>query len=64
MRLLLDTHSFLWFIAGTDQLSNSARDLISDFDNEVLLSVASLWEIAIKMSLGKLRLSRPFEEHP
>ncbi len=62
MRLLLDTHSFLWFIAGTDQLSSRARDLISDFDNEVVMSVASLWEIAIKTSLGKLRLSRPFEE--
>lgn len=62
MRLLLDTHSFLWFIAGDEQLNDVARKLIADIDNEVLLSVASLWEIAIKVSLGKLTLGKPFEE--
>ncbi len=62
MRLLLDTHSFLWFIAGDEQLSAVAREIIADMDNEVLLSVASLWEIAIKVSLGKLTLGKPFEE--
>ena len=62
MRLLLDTHSFLWFIGGDEQLSDIARELISDIDNEVLLSVGSLWEIAIKVSIGRLTLSKPFEE--
>jgi len=61
MQLLLDTHSFLWFIAGSKRLSDTARDLIADVNNPVFLSVASLWEIAIKNSLGKLTLSRPFE---
>ena len=62
MRLLLDTHSFLWFIAGSAKLSERARVQVEDLDNAVYLSVASLWEIAIKVSIGKLSLSRPYEE--
>lgn len=62
MRLLLDTHAFLWFIAGDQRLSNHARELIADIDNEAHLSVGSLWEIAIKFSIGKLTLSEPFED--
>ena len=62
MRLLLDTHSLLWFIGGDEQLPQAAREIIANMDNEVLLSIASLWEIAIKTSLGKLILGRPFEE--
>jgi PIN domain nuclease of toxin-antitoxin system len=62
MRLLLDTHSFLWFVAGDDQLSEAGRKLISDAENEVLLSVASLWEIVIKASLGKLELAGSFDD--
>jgi PIN domain nuclease of toxin-antitoxin system len=61
MRLLLDTHSFLLFISGDEQMSEVARNLIADVNNEVLLSVASLWEIAIKVSIGKLTLDKPFE---
>jgi len=62
MRLLIDTHSFLWFINDNAQLSHNARQLIEDGGNEILLSVASLWEIAIKMSIGKLNLGQPFPE--
>ena len=62
MRILLDTHSFLWFIAGSDSLSTQARDFIADLGNEVLLSTGSLWELAIKVSIGKIELSRPFGE--
>lgn len=62
MRILLDTHSFLWFITGDTRISTEARDLITDLDNQALLSVASLWEIAIKASLGKLTLSKPFDQ--
>lgn len=62
MRVLLDTHSFLWFINGDPRLSARARQLIEDTDNERFLSVASLWEIAIKMSTGKLQLSRGLPE--
>jgi|YNPBryunderm2012_1023409.scaffolds.fasta_scaffold01898_6 PIN domain nuclease of toxin-antitoxin system len=61
MRLLLDTHSFLWFISGDERLSSTARTLIEDVHNDVFLSVASLWEMAIKISLGRLRLAQPFE---
>jgi len=61
MRLLLDTHSFLWFINGSPQISTSARTLIEDASNQPFLSVASLWEMAIKVSIGKLSLGQPFE---
>jgi len=61
MRLLLDTHSFLWFIGGSAQLRAKARTLIEDASNQPFLSVASLWEMAIKISLGKLSLGQPFE---
>ena len=61
MNLLLDTHSFIWFIEGNPRLSETARTLITDGGNEVFLSVASLWEMAIKISLGKLGLSEPYE---
>jgi PIN domain nuclease of toxin-antitoxin system len=62
LRLLLDTHSFLWFIAGSPRLSVPARGIIEASGNESFLSIASLWEMAIKASLGKLRLDRPFRE--
>ena len=60
MKLLLDTHTFLWFIMGNANLSANGRVLIEDQANEKFLSVASLWEIAIKVSIGKLTLSASF----
>ena len=60
MRVLLDTHAFLWFVAGDARLSSRASDAIADAD-DALLSVASCWEIAIKASLGKLKLRLPVE---
>ncbi len=54
MNLLLDTHTFLWFIAGDSSLSQSARSAIEDLNNNRYLSMASLWEIAIKVSIDKL----------
>ncbi len=62
MRLLLDTHAFLWFVGGDSRLSDHARALILEPANERLLSVASLWEMAIKASLGRLNLALPFPE--
>ena len=62
MRVLLDTHSFLWFLAGDSRLSPHARQIMTDFENDLVLSVASLWEIAIKTSLGKLALAAPYDE--
>lgn len=62
MTVLLDTHTFLWFVAGDPKLSADARRLIEDTANRVLLSTASLWEIVVKASIGKLPLSRRFPE--
>ncbi|MCB0000251.1 MAG: type II toxin-antitoxin system VapC family toxin [Anaerolineales bacterium] len=59
MKLLLDTHTFLWFIAGDNQLDVYARQLIENPDNERYLSIASVWEITIKSSLGRLTVPTP-----
>ncbi len=59
MKLLLDTHTFLWFIGGDPKLSRYVRQLIEDFSNKRWLSIASLWEMSIKVSLGKLRAPLP-----
>ncbi len=60
MNVLIDTHTFLWFVNDDPQLSASAAALLEG-DNTVLLSMASLWEIAIKVSIGKLALPQPFD---
>ena len=54
MRLLLDTHTFLWWLEGSNRLSIAARSAIEDEENEVLVSAASAWEIATKHRIGKL----------
>lgn len=59
MKILLDTHTFLWFIAGDPQLDTYARQLIEEANNERYLSVASVWEITIKSSLGRLTVPTP-----
>lgn len=56
MRLLLDSHAFLWWIADSSRLSEKARDLIGDDAHEVFVSAATAWEIATKYRLGKLPL--------
>lgn len=56
MRILLDTHIFLWFISGDIQLSMGVRDAIRDPDNEAYLSSVSIWEAIVKYQLGKLPL--------
>jgi len=60
MKILLDTHIFLWFISGDIKLSTDVRDAIRDPDNEVYLSAVSVWEAIVKYQLGKL----PLPEHP
>jgi len=62
MRYLLDTHTFLWFIAGSSELSLKAKLIISDPDNEKFLSIASFWEVAIKLKVDKIELDMPFKE--
>jgi len=56
VRLLLDTHVFLWFVAGDARLSRRARRTLDDSRAVLLLSAASVWEMAIKASLGRLTL--------
>jgi PIN domain nuclease of toxin-antitoxin system len=60
MKVLLDTHAFLWFIDDDPQLSLAAKTLMES-EVDLLLSVASLWEIAIKVSIGKLDLPKSFD---
>lgn len=57
MRLLLDTHALLWSVGAPEQLGDAGRDALLSDDNEIVLSTASLWEIAIKLSLGRIELS-------
>lgn len=57
MAYLLDTHTFLWFVAGDEQLPTSAKEIIEDFNSQCFISIASFWEIAIKLQLGKLNSS-------
>lgn len=54
MRVLVDTHAFLWWLAGNTRLPDAARDVIGDADNDVLVSAASAWEITIRHRLGRL----------
>jgi len=56
VNLLLDTHAFLWWVAASGELSRKARSAIGSARNECFVSVASGWEIVIKVSLGKLRI--------
>ena len=56
MRVLLDTQAWLWMLAAPERLAPASRRLLTKSDNELLLSAASAWEIAIKHGLGKLRL--------
>lgn len=62
MRVLLDTHAFLWWINDDLQLSSEARSLITDPTNEIFFSAASGWEIAIKAQIGKLRFPPNLEQ--
>ena len=60
MRVLLDTHTLIWFFAGDSQLSSMARILIEDEDNNKLVSVANIWEMAIKNSKHYLNFNFTF----
>ncbi len=62
MKILLDTHTLLWFIEGDDQLSQNAKRLIEDSDNEVYVSFISFFEISIKLKIGKLHLIKSLKE--
>jgi PIN domain nuclease of toxin-antitoxin system len=61
-RFLLDTHGFLWLIQGDPKLSERARAIISDDANQLYFSVASIWEIAIKLNIGKLKIGHTIDD--
>ncbi len=62
MRHLLDSHTLLWYALADAKLSAIAKSTILDPANEILVSPASYWEIAIKVSIGKLILNQPYED--
>jgi PIN domain nuclease of toxin-antitoxin system len=61
MNLLVDAHAVLWYVDQDQLLSGPAHAAITDPANTLLVSAASIWEIAIKVGLGKLSLSRPYK---
>jgi PIN domain nuclease of toxin-antitoxin system len=63
MRLLLDTHAFLWYITNDPKLPRFAYDAVRDKSNEVYLSVVSVWEVLVKYNTGKLALPSPADEY-
>jgi PIN domain nuclease of toxin-antitoxin system len=62
LKFLLDTHTFIWFVNGDRRLSTKAKKEILKSSNKKFISMASIWEMAIKVSLGKLRINYPFKE--
>ena len=62
MQLLLDTHSFIWWSINSEKLSLTGQDLLLDRNNRLFLSVASVWEMQIKLQLGKLQLNPSLQE--
>ncbi|MGH9373230.1 MAG: type II toxin-antitoxin system VapC family toxin [Vicinamibacterales bacterium] len=63
MSLLVDTHAFLWFMAGDRRLRRAARRAIEESNGQWRLSAASVWELAIKSSLGRITLPAPVDEY-
>jgi PIN domain nuclease of toxin-antitoxin system len=62
VKLLLDTYALIWSVDDPTKLADKAAESINDPANDLLLSAASIWELSIKVSLGKLRLSLPFRD--
>jgi PIN domain nuclease of toxin-antitoxin system len=60
VRVLVDTHVFIWYVQSSDRLPSSVTAMINDGRNDILLSIASGWEMAIKQSTGKLNLGTPY----
>jgi PIN domain nuclease of toxin-antitoxin system len=63
VNLLLDTDVLLWWLDGADRLSEDAVGAISDSANDVVISTASIWEVAVKVSLGKLTIDGDLRQH-
>jgi len=61
VKFLVDTHTFLWFVNDSPELSETAKNLIETETNDIFISIASLWEISIKTALGKLFISGSYD---
>jgi PIN domain nuclease of toxin-antitoxin system len=61
MTFLIDTQTFLWFITGSLELSEKAKELIENDNNDIFISIASLWEISIKTAIGKLQILNNYD---
>jgi PIN domain nuclease of toxin-antitoxin system len=62
MRLLLDTHTLIWFYEGAPELSQTAREAIENPDNQPFVSLSAFWEMAIKIGIGRLSISAPLDK--
>jgi PIN domain nuclease of toxin-antitoxin system len=62
MRLLLDTHAFIWFVENDEHLPLAVKEIIENPKNEIFLSIASIWEMAIKIQLKKLNINKSIED--
>lgn len=62
MKYLIDTHTLLWIVTNDPKLSAKAKDLYLDSENEIFISLASIWELSIKSSIGKISLEQPLDE--
>ena len=62
MRLLLDSHTLVWAVDSPTKLGSRAKAMLEDASNELLVSAATIWEVAIKVGLGKLALSMPYRQ--
>ena len=63
MRVIIDTHVFLWWLEGDKSLPAKARAVLANPENECRLSLASVWELSIKAALGKLKLATPVQRY-
>jgi len=61
MTFMIDTHTFLWFITGSLELSEKAKELIENDNHDIFISIASLWEMSIKTAIGKLQILDNYE---
>ena len=62
MNILLDTHALIWFVEDDDNLPDGLRTILDDENNSIFISIVSLWEMAIKISLDKLKITNTFKQ--
>ena len=62
MQILLDTHAFIWFVEDDPQLPATLKKILENADNDIFLSMASIWEMGIKLSLNKLKINKTIEQ--